>query len=78
MSAFQGDQWLGPGMVLPQMNAEPPGGRACGAIAGQLIQAAGKSVLRLQPMAAAFLADQPPPHETTPRSQEADSVWGHY
>jgi len=60
-------------MVLPQVNAEPPGGRACGAIAGQLIQAAGKSVLRLQPMAAAFAAGKPPARETAPRSQGAGS-----
>ena len=33
-----------PRMALPHHNAEPPGGRACGAIAGQLIQAAGKLV----------------------------------
>ena len=77
-TALDEDQWLGPGTVLPRINAEPPGGRACGAIAGQLIQAAGKSVSRLQPIAAAIANGQSPAHDTAPRLLEAGSGRRHH
>src|SRR2546425_8218046 len=67
MTVLDGDQRLGPGTVLPPVNAEPPGGQACGAIAGQLIQAAGKIVSRVQPMAPAPTSGQRPSNDTVHR-----------
>ena len=44
MVLIQINNSLCPAVGLPMFDAEPPGGRACGAIAGQLTQAAGKFV----------------------------------
>ena len=58
---------LGPKMGFPKVNAEPPGSQPCGAIAGRLIQAAGKSALRVQQMTPAPTSGQPPSNDTLHR-----------
>jgi len=53
---------------LPHLDAQPSGGQACGAIAEQLIQTAGKFLSRLQSAIPAFTSGQPPNTDTVRQS----------